>query len=113
MNFGYCKTVIGEVKWRSCGSVHDRENSNQTMTTRVTPRLPDQRPISVLRVSEPGSTCSALTYMEAKRRAHAPVRNYLIAKLCRHSALAIGLVSVFDRLVEWTTNFLLAAENLH
>jgi len=41
-----------------------------------------------------------------------PVRNYLIAKLCRHSALAIGLMSVFDRLVEWTTNFLLAAENL-
>ena len=78
----------------------------------MTPRLLDQRPISVLRVSE-------LLYLQraylhgAKRRAHAPVRNYLIAKLCRHTALAIGLISVFDRLVEWTTNFLLAAENLH
>ena len=35
----------------------------------------------------------------SKEARHAPVRNYLIAKLCRHTALAIGLISVFDRLV--------------
>ena len=66
VNFGHSKAVIGEVKRFSCGLVHDRENSNQTMTTKVTPRLSDQRPISVLRVSERAFTCSALTYTWSK-----------------------------------------------
>ena len=41
VNFGNSKAVIGEVKQCSCGLVHHPENSNRTMTAKLTPRLSD------------------------------------------------------------------------
>ena len=41
VNFGNRKAVISEVKRCSCGLVHHPENSNRTMTTKLTPRLSD------------------------------------------------------------------------